>query len=197
MESEFLKYDQNQLIQKLNLDFDRLYLYLTFLGRSYRISRENGSVFWSEDGFQHTGEANYNEVMTIYDLLCYSDAAAHPSGEYASVHSLAAIHNTASPESGNLFGQKARDFDHKNAALAQACVRLNGVKAGRGDVAYRIPLFQSLSCLLQFWNSDEEFPPTLQIFADKNILQYMHYETVWFAMSHLLDRLSALMIVES
>ena len=27
------------------------------------------------------------------------------------------------------------------------------------------------------------------IYVDKNMLEYMHYETVWFAMSHLLERI--------
>ena len=63
------------------------------------------------------------------------------------------------------------------------------MKAGRGDVAYQIPLFDFLPVIFQFWNSDEEFPPSLKFFTDKNMLEYMHYETVWFAMSHLLERI--------
>lgn len=45
--------------------------------------------------------------------------------------------------------------------------------------------------ILRFWDSDEEFPATLQLLVDKNILDYMHYETLMFALSYLLDRLKS------
>ena len=43
--------------------------------------------------------------------------------------------------------------------------------------------------ILRFWESDDEFPASLQILVDKNILDFMHYETLMFAMSHVLRRL--------
>lgn len=36
---------------------------------------------------------------------------------------------------------------------------------------------------------DDEFPASLQIFTDKNMLDYMHYETVWYAIIHMLERI--------
>ena len=75
------------------------------------------------------------------------------------------------------------------AALACACERLKEIKAGKGVVAYQIPVFDFLPVIFQFWNSDEDFAASLQLLVDKNILDYMHYETVWFAMSHLLSRI--------
>ena len=35
--------------------------------------------------------------------------------------------------------------------------------------------------ILRFWESDDEFPASLQILVDKNILDFMHYETLMFA----------------
>ena len=43
--------------------------------------------------------------------------------------------------------------------------------------------------ILQFWDADEEFEAVLKIMWDENILDYMHYETTYFAASHLLSRL--------
>ena len=40
----------------------------------------------------------------------------------------------------------------------------------------------NLSCFLFF-------PASLQILTDKNILDYMHYETLMFAITHILNRL--------
>lgn len=42
---------------------------------------------------------------------------------------------------------------------------------------------------MRFWEADEEFPASLQILVDKNILDYMHYETLMFALTHLFRRL--------
>lgn len=72
MRGEFVKYDQEKMIEKFKLDFDEAYLYLSFVCRDYRINRKNGIVEWSEDGFQSVTEGDYNESMTIYDVLCYS-----------------------------------------------------------------------------------------------------------------------------
>ena len=37
---------------------------------------------------------------------------------------------------------------------------------------------------------DDEFPASLQILADRNTLDYMHYETLMFALTHLFSRLN-------
>lgn len=56
-------------------------------------------------------------------------------------------------------------------------------------MAYKLPLFSFLFVVLRFWESDEDFPATMQILVDKNILDYMHYETLMFAITHLFDRI--------
>ena len=43
-----------------------------------------------------------------------------------------------------------------------------------GDAAYELSLFPFLPLILRFWDSNED---------------YMHYETLMFAISHLLNRL--------
>lgn len=73
--------------------------------------------------------------------------------------------------------------------MAYACQALQGKRDGKGDVAYGLELFLFLR--LGFWKSDEEFPARLQILADRNILDYMHYETLMFAVIHLLERLKS------
>lgn len=59
----------------------------------------------------------------------------------------------------------------------------------KGDVGYQLQLFDFLPVVIQYWEADDEFPTILNLFADKNMLQYMHYETVWFAVGHLMARL--------
>ena len=61
-----------------------------------------------------------------------------------------------------------------------------GIREERGDVAYRIPVFGNLCVIFRLWDSDEEFPAQLQFLCDRNMLDFMHYETVWFLISHII-----------
>ena len=186
----FLKYDQAKIIRKFQLIHDEQYLYLSFISRVYRISRSSGAVQWSEDGFVTCMEAGHEEVMTIFDVLCYSKPDCHLAGEYVHMQSLSAIKGGGVSLGASLFRKTEEQFDHKDFALVQACEKLNGTKIGRGDVAYQIPVFDFLPARFQFWNSDEDFGASIVLFFDKNILDYMHYETVWFMAFHLLSRIA-------
>ena len=88
MRSEFIKYDQTGMIEKYSLKNDMKYLYLDFVLRHYRINRKNGIVEWSDDCFINCTEADYNETMTIYDVLCYAKNTACLSGKYCSLSML-------------------------------------------------------------------------------------------------------------
>lgn len=189
MQKEFLRYDQEKMIQRFHLPHDPGYIYIQFVGRRYRICRNTGKISPIEDLPATANEAGHNEAMTIYDILCCSKEGCCLSGAFVNMKSLSSIHGSPSSVGNGLFQDTEKRFDHKTKALAQACEHLNGVRTGKGDVSYQIPLFDFLPIVFQFWDSDEEFPPSLQIFTDKNILDYMHYETVWFAVSHLLERI--------
>lgn len=67
--------------------------------------------------------------------------------------------------------------------MRKACQNLSGRKLAGGDVAYELDMFPFLPVIIRFWESDEEFPASLQILTDKNMLDYMHYETLMFALS--------------
>ena len=190
VQGDFLKYDQEKMIRKFNLQSDENYLYIKFIGHLYRIDRKTGYLEWSENGFVTCEEGDFNETLTIYDLLCDSKANSQASGDYVNLKSLSALQASSKKLGDGLFDGKDKIFDHQNEALCRACENLGGSKAGKGDVAYEIPLFDFLACRIQFWNSDEDFDAQLQVFMDKQILQFMRYETVWYAQSHLMKRLT-------
>ena len=80
----FLTYDQQRLIEKLNLQADENYLYITFLCESYRLSRTTGSLE------RHHADAwvdanSFAEVMTIRDLVCDSRENRYLSGRWKSM----------------------------------------------------------------------------------------------------------------
>ena len=51
MADVFLQYNQEEIISKFSLEYDKKYLYVLFVYRKYRINREPGAVSWSEEFF--------------------------------------------------------------------------------------------------------------------------------------------------
>lgn len=188
MRNVFLKYDQAAMIEKFDLPSDAENIYITFFGAEYVVNRNTGDVH------SERGDAGYNEAMTLYDVLCYSRPHCRASGRMVNMSSLSTIQSGAMKREGDgLFGRYEAEFDQKDEALAAACAKLGGTPEGKGDVACRIPMFPFLDVMLQYWDSDDEFPASLQLFVDDKITDFMHYETVWFALSHMLERIKELM----
>lgn len=190
MREQFLQYDQSGMIRKFNLRADADYLYIRFWGWNYRIGRQTGVVEGSNDGFVTCTIADYNESMSIYDVLCCSKPDCCLSGQFMPTSSLKGIVQTGfNAGSGSMFQKYAESFDKNPEGLASACEVLGGKPEGRGDVAYRLQMFDFLPVLFSFWQSDEDFPAEVKLLFDENILSYMHYETVWFAVGALVRRL--------
>lgn len=193
MRTHFLDYDQTKMIRKFSLKSDEAFLYIRFLGRNYRISRSHGTVEWSEDGFLTCTEGDYNESMTIYDVLCCSKEDCCLTGIFMPSNSLkGTVYTGLNIGSGTMFQKMASVFNSYPDALAKACEVLGGIPDGRGDVAYRMPLFDFLPVQFAFWQEDEDFPPEIKILWDSNVLSFMHYETLWFAAGHMMRRLEEL-----
>ena len=190
VQKDFLKYDQEKMMQKFSLKADENYLYITFIGHSYRICRKSGYLEWSEDNFVTCVEGDFNEALTIYDLLCDSKENCHATNDFINLNSLSTLQSSSKKLGDGLFHGEDKIFDHKEELFGNVCEKLGGIKAGKGDVAYELPLFDFLPCRIQFWNSDDEFDAQLQIFVDKNVLKFIRYETVWYAVSHLMKRLT-------
>ena len=194
VQSKIAEYDIPKAIRQFGLLSDTRYLYVDFMTRHYRIDKTSGVTEWSNNGFTadenaDVHEANFNEVLTIFDILFYSKEDAFLSGEYTVMQNLSRVQTTAYYAGKGAFHQSEAYWDPQPEKLAAACERLGGVPAGKGDVSYRIPVFQNIDMILQFWQSDEEFPASMQFLFDQNLLQFMHYETVWYVVSHCLDLL--------
>lgn len=192
MEDHFLDYDQETMIRRFSLKADGAHLYLNFLGRPYRVSRTSGRVEWSENGFADVNAADYNEAMSIFDVLCCSKEGCRLSGEFVSVNNLPGI--VAGARSGNgMFSESAAFFDGKTDALANACRQMGGREIAQGDVGFRLDVFDFLPLELRFWESDDEFGSSLSLLWDGNLLQFIHYETSYFIAGHLMRQLKQIM----
>lgn len=192
MQDHFLDFDQETMIRRFSLHADEEYLYLDFLNRPYRVSRTSGRVEWSENGFEDAFEADYSEAMSIFDVLCCSKEGCRLSGEFVSVNNLPGIVAGARTGSG-MFDGSAAYFDGKTRALAGACRRLGGEEIAHGNVGFRLKVFDFLPLEIRFWESDDEFGPSLNLLWDRNLQDFIHYETSYFVAGHLMRRLKELM----
>ena len=194
VQAEFPTRDLRPAVQKFGLKADADDLYLNFCSRDYRIDRKSGVVRWSEDGFLTCTEAGFNEVLTIFDLLFDSAPDCTPDGSYCRVNSLPGLVKTAAaPADDTLISGPVLQIQEDPDAFRRACERLGGKPYGIGDISYRLPVFGPLCAVVQFWFADEDFGPQLQMFWDRNLLQYLRYETVWYLYGHLLHRISELL----
>ncbi|MCC8137695.1 MAG: DUF3786 domain-containing protein [Clostridiales bacterium] len=191
-ELRFLTYDQEKMISKFHLRNDEHYLYIAFVGRDYRIDRSSGRIEWKTDGFSHVEHAGFNEVLAICDVLCDSKDNCCLSGQFVRVNDLKGT--VRSSGLGNdLYEKYAKYFDERTSSLQKACEALGGEKQKIGDVSYLLHPFPFLPLMLQFWESDEEFPASLKFMWDENTLDFLRYETTYYVLGHVLERLKELM----
>lgn len=182
----FLTYDQQALIRKFRMKADEEYLYTRMLATPYRISRVTGDL-QRQAGEAWENANTYNEVMTLLDLLCDSREDRWISGRWKNMQSFGLQFHR------NLL-EDARDplaelFDREPARLLRAMDRLGAEEISGGDYGYAVELFDGLKIGILFWHGDEEFAPRLRFVWDENALMYIRYETMYFALGLLREKL--------
>lgn len=177
----FLRYDQEKLIRKLKLRSDEDWLYTRMLSKEYRIHRKNGTVERLDENWTETNA--HGEVMTLLDLVCDSREDRFLTGRWQNMSNFGSMfHRSLLEERENPF---ARAIQNNPEGFRRVCEALGGEPGLRGDISYAIKVFEDLQVAIQFWEEDEEFPPTVSWMWDANALMYLKYETMWFAIGML------------
>ena len=186
----FLGYDQGEIIRRWGLDSDEGFLYADYFGQRLSIDRRTGALAQADapaDG-EYRIASFVNDGMALFDLLTYAPARPVPTGRWSGISTLGGI--IGAGHDRNLGHEPtAAKFQGKTEALARACRRLGGVPEGKADVGFAIPAFRDFRVLFQFWDGDDEFPASIRYLFDERALQYMHYETLWYVMNSLAERL--------
>ena len=184
----FLKMDQSAMIARWGMVADAEYLYVRFFGERMRIDRRTAVIESQEpEGVYHPDDY-VNESMSLFDVLNHSATRPRTVGRWASISTLGGIIGAGHDRTLSHEATAAKFTDHLDA-LRSACERLGGVPLGRADVGYAIPVFEDFGIWFQFWEGDDEFPAAIKYLFDENALQYMHYETLWYVMNALAQRL--------
>lgn len=182
----FLTYDQQELIKRCAIKSDESYLYIKFLNRDYRICRHTGDMAFYRAGAWEDGNS-FGEVMTILDWLCDSRADRYITGKWVNVVSYKNyFHGSLQDDVGDPY---AVLFDADPEGFCAACEALGGEKLPGADISYAIELVDGLRILVQLWHGDEEFCPRLRCLWDENTTRYIRYETTWYAVGLLMERL--------
>lgn len=180
-----LSYDLDAIVRKLRLSADRQYLYPVVLGQTYRLDRTAGTLERMKDGAWISG--GWNAMMTLADLLGYSREDRQLSGRFKSMQDFGLMFHTGLLEKER--DPAAERFDRDPALFQRGCMALGGEPFPGGDMAYRMEVFDGLPIAVQFWHGDDEFAPRLRWLWDANALQYLHYETMYYAVNLLLELL--------
>ena len=192
----FLRYDQEKIIAKFQLEHDGDYLYLPMLDLRYRIHRRTAAVERREGAGPYEDGGSFNEVLTLFDALCWSREDRRLSGEWVST---AALGGQVHGGSSSLLGWR-----EQAAAMAPLADRLpavleamGGTPMPKGEPGYCLPAFPFLPVYFQYWRADEEFPAQINLYWDANTTHIIHYETVYYLSEVLLRRIAALLARES
>ncbi|HIT34032.1 MAG TPA: DUF3786 domain-containing protein [Candidatus Faecousia intestinigallinarum] len=185
-QQRFLTYDQEALIRKFQLKADQDYLYTAMLGSPYRICRKTGSLErWDETRW--VSGNSFNEVLTLFDVLCDSKPARSLSGRWKPMGDFGMqIHSGLLEQDRD---PAAGAFDQAPALLRRGCEAMGGIPMPGADVAYRVELCLGLPILVQFWHGDEDFPPRLRYLWDEGSRDFIRYETMFYAVGLLKERI--------
>ena len=182
----FLRYDQQALVKKLKLKHDEAYLYATMLSRYYRLERKTGALE-RQDGACWVDANTHGEYMTLLDLVCDSRPDRYLSSRWKNMSAFGRLFHSGMLESRDPFADYIQQ--HQDA-FRRACESLRGTPEKIGDISYAVEIFDGLCVCLQFWEEDEDFPPQVVWFWDENALMYLKYETMWFAVGMLKQRIT-------
>ena len=179
-QAHFLTYDQETLIRKCDLQADKNYLYPTLFGLCYRIDRKTGQIQRKDkDAWQ---KADFNEIMTILDIVCDCREDRSLTGRWNGMQNFGHQFHQNLLEEEDPF---AAYFDKDPSLFRKACRALGGTEIPGADMGYAIEVMPGLKIAVQFWHSDEEFPAQVRYFWDENALQFIRYETMYFAVGRL------------
>ena len=182
----FLEWDQGEMIRRYRLEADERYLYLRFLGQRYRIHRSSAAV----ENLDQQRPAGFNASLSIFDYLCRDNVLPGMSGQWRAVNALKHT-GQSNPSASNFHQRHAVRMQDHIPALREALHRLALAPFPQGDAACVFDVFPGFYAVFQFWEGDEEFPPSVHFLWDDNALSYLRFETLFYVMGEFLELLWA------
>ena len=182
----FCSYDMELLSRRVGVTDRGEYLETLFFGMETKIDKKTGCVTVDNQ------PADFCEGLSVFDWLCDGKTDAKASYCFCPVSSLPGVLvrgqglMMAAPE---LAQRIEKDISH----FQKIILKMGGKAISMGDFGAEIEIFPGLPMQLKFYHSDEEFPSNITFLWDKNILQFVRYETIYYLSAtikkHLLHRM--------
>ena len=188
-EQEFLKFDQDEMIRGSDLRFDEEYLYITFFYASYRIDRKTGYAERQidENTWRH---CNYSEGMGIFDLICEPTPFRQLSGEMVDNGYFAKV---GFPSGRSMFQDYADRFSDHIEKFSEVCLAMGAEPWGKSDAGFRFKITDFFPMVLLLWEGEEGIPAAMSVLWDKNMTDFLHFETAQFIIGHVLEEINIAM----
>lgn len=183
-------YELTALAQSYGVQDMGAHLQTAFFAETVRLEKATGLVMVGER------PGDFGETLSVLDWLCDRKPYAAPSYEFCAVGSLPGVYVGGS---GLVMNSSALAMKIHNDPqnFRRACEILVAKPVPMGDLGYQVQIFPDLPMCLKFYFGDEEFPPQLIFLWDRNTLQFVRYETVYYIAGCLQKRLRGLMDVYS
>ena len=179
----FLEWDQPRMIERCGLRADEEFLYIDFLRQPFRIRRATGEA----ENLALGRIANFDEALSLYDYLCRETPPPGLAGRWLSTNSLSNVAQSSPNPSS--YHQKWADRFQEHLSALERVLRELGSPFPQGDAACVFPIFPGFDAVFQFWEGDDEFPPSVRFLWDENTPYYLRYETMYYVMGCFLDLL--------
>ena len=170
----FLTYDRESLLQNPGVAPWERGVQTVFLGSAVFCDCSTGAITTHEGK-----ECDFSQVLSVLDYICDRKTSVKEQGEFCPVGSLPGVFVGGSGLSMG-FETLAERVQNAPDAFQKACHLLGAEEIPLGDMGYKLHIFPDICMELKFYFADEDFPPQLTFLWDKNILQFVRYETVYY-----------------
>ena len=179
-QQRFTQYDMAALVKRPGVEEAGAFLKTTFFGSEVRVEKATGAVMVAGE------PADFGQTLSILDWLCDRDEKACAAEEFCPVGSLPRVYVGGSGLSISGAGL-ARKIQERPEVFQSVCARMGAKAVKLGDLGFRLQIFPDLPMCLKFYFGDEEFAPQLTLLWDRNTLQFVRYETVYYIAGCLAD----------
>jgi hypothetical protein len=176
--------DLQEAAHRLGLDYAEGGVRVRFLTREYRIT---------QDGVQPLDGQPVNvntRTVLLYYLL--SKGQGEPGDSYVPFEAIPRMVGGLNLQSRLMTAPMERYFASNYSKFSEAATRLGGIEQETqvGKHLWRFNVLPKIPVKLVFYESDDEFPVSIQIMLDKTALQFLEFECLAFMVGCLVRALT-------
>ena len=176
-------YDMAALAAKVGVEDTPEQLKTKFIGQEVLVSKADGAVTVNGK------PADFGQALSVYDWLCDRKADAAVSGDFCPVSSLPGVYVSGKGmQMPTLSKRIHEDPEHFRMGMAALGAR----EIPLGELGWQVDIFPGFPMQIKFYFGDDEFDPQLTLLWDKNSLQFVRYETLYYIAGCLHARLKGI-----